>query len=323
MKFSVAVTAGLLTAVLAHPEALSRRELQRRSAISRRCEGATANFNRKRMAKRWAGAGNTTYQIQAEAPYYDSIQNDTCVLAPIVTQGPYVWPRSQTLRQDMSENQAGVPLWMDIGVIDVNTCEPLPDVLINLWHCNATGSYSSFTGLSPNTPFPQLLEQLGIDIDEFVIGETDLHTDNTTFLRGMWPSNADGILEMKTTFPGFYVERSLHIHVQAYTDWTIHDNGTVSSGNIVSTGQFFFDEEISAQIMALEPYVSHVEVERTLNSVDGIFIQESNGYSPVFSVIPADGQDYNNGVIGYITIGVDPTANGIDDSLPAGTPPDE
>lgn len=73
--------------------------------------------------------------------------------------------------------------------------------------------------------------------------------------------------------------------------------------------------------MALEPYASHVEVERTLNSVDGIFIQESNGYNPVFSVLPADGQDYNNGVIGYITIGVDPTANGIDDSNPAGTPP--
>lgn len=38
------------------------------------------------MAKRWEGTGNTTYQIQAEAPYYDSIQNDTCVLSPIVTE---------------------------------------------------------------------------------------------------------------------------------------------------------------------------------------------------------------------------------------------
>lgn len=51
----------------------------------------------------------------------------------------------------MSEGQAGVPLWMDIGVINVNTCEPLPNVLLNFWHCNATGSYSSFTGY-PRTP---------------------------------------------------------------------------------------------------------------------------------------------------------------------------
>lgn len=239
MRFSLAVTAGLFSAALAHPEALSRRELQRRSAISKRCEGATASFNRKRMAKRWAGAGNTTYQIYAEAPYYDSIQNDTCVLAPIVTQGPYVWPRSQTLRQDMSENQPGVPLWMDIGVIDINTCEPLPDVLINLWHCNATGSYSSFTGLSPNTPFPQLLEQLGIDIDEFVIGETDLHTDNSTFLRGMWPSNADGILEMKTTFPGFYVERSIHVRSRSlFISPTAQLTEPRSTSRLTQTGQY-------------------------------------------------------------------------------------
>lgn len=201
MKFSVAAVAGLLSSALAHPELLSRSEMQRRSAISKRCEASAENFNRRRMAKRWAG--NTTYQIQTEAPYYQSIQNDTCVLTPTVTGGPYIWPRSQTLRQDMSENQAGVPLWMDIGVLDVNTCEPLPNVLVNLWHCNATGSYSSFTGLSPNTPFEELLEQLGVSIEDLINGTVTLSTDNTTFLRGQWPTNADGIMEMKTIFPGF------------------------------------------------------------------------------------------------------------------------
>ncbi|KAJ8131365.1 hypothetical protein O1611_g2262 [Lasiodiplodia mahajangana] len=310
MKFSVAAIAGLLSSALAHPELLSRSEMQRRSAISKRCEASAANFNRRRMAKRWAGAGNTTYQIQTEAPYYNSIQNETCVLTPTVTGGPYIWPRSQTLRQDMSENQAGVPLWMDIGVLDVNTCEPLPNALVNLWHCNATGSYSSFTGLSPNTPFEELLEQLGIDIEDLMNGNVSLSTDNTTFLRGQWPTNADGIMEMKTTFPGFYVERAIHIHAQVYTDWTLHDNGTVSSGNVVSTGQLFFEEALSAQIMALEPYASHTQIERTTNDVDDIFAASSDGWNPAFSIVPADGVDVANGMIGYITLGVDPTADG-------------
>ncbi|KAI0971532.1 Intradiol ring-cleavage dioxygenase [Xylaria arbuscula] len=309
MKFSVVAIAGLVSAVLAHRETLSSRELHRRSTISKRCEASAGQFNRKRMAKRWAGGGNSTFEIQTEAPYYDSIQNDTCVLSPAVTEGPYVWPRSQTLRQDMSDNQPGVPLWMDIGVIDVNTCEPLPNVLVNLWHCNATGSYSSFTGLSPNIPFEQLLEQLGVDIASLMNGTVNLHTDDEIFLRGMWPTDAEGVTEMKTTFPGFYVERAIHIHVQVYTDWTLHSNGTVYAGNVVSTGQLFFDEPLSEQIMALEPYASHSQINRTLNSVDSVFA-ESGNYNPVMSIVPADGEDVTKGVIGYITIGVDPTASG-------------
>ncbi|KAI0871028.1 Intradiol ring-cleavage dioxygenase [Hypoxylon argillaceum] len=310
MTTAALAIAGLLSSALAHPELLSRSEIQRRSAISKRCEASAANFNRRRMAKRWAGAGNTTYQIQTEAPYYNTIQNDTCVLTPTVTGGPYIWPRSQTLRQDMSENQPGVPLWMDIGVLDVNTCEPLPNVLVNLWHCNATGSYSSFTGLSPNTPFEELLEQLGVDIEDLMNGNVTLATDNTTFLRGQWPTNAEGITEIKTTFPGFYVERAIHIHAQVYTDWTLHDNGTVSSGNVVSTGQLFFEEALSEQIMALEPYSLHTQIERTTNDVDDIFAASSDGWNPAFNIVPADGINVANGMIGYITLGVDPTSDG-------------
>lgn len=152
------------------------------------------------MAKRWEGSGHTsTYEITAEAPYYDKIQNDTCVLTPEVTEGPYVWPRSQTLRQDMTEDQPGVPFWLDVGVLDMATCEPLPNVLLDFWHCNATGSYSSFTGLSPNTPFAELLSDMNVTMGA---GDLDLHTDNTTWLRGMWPTNENGMMEMKTIVPG-------------------------------------------------------------------------------------------------------------------------
>jgi protocatechuate 3,4-dioxygenase beta subunit len=90
----------------------------------------------------------------------------------------------------MSEGQAGVPLYLDIGVLDTNTCESLEGVLIDLWHCNSTGSYSSFEALSPNTPFEELLTELNITD----IAHADLHTGNTTFLRGMWPTDTNGMM---------------------------------------------------------------------------------------------------------------------------------
>lgn len=75
------------------------------------------------------------------------------------------------------------------------------------------------------------------------------------------------MMEMKTIFPGFYVERTIHIHVQVHTNWAIGKNGTVISDNTISTGQLFFDEVLSEQIMALEPYASHTQINRTLNTV--------------------------------------------------------
>ncbi|OOF99949.1 hypothetical protein ASPCADRAFT_503879 [Aspergillus carbonarius ITEM 5010] len=310
------VTALAAGAALAHPgphDILPRAEIQRRSDMAKRCADDVANFNQRRMTKRamqkrWEGSDhNTTFEITTEAPYYESILNDTCVLTPEVTRGPYVWPRSQTLRQDMTEDQVGVPLWLDVGVLDMATCEPLPNALLDFWHCNATGSYSSFTQLSPNTPFEDLLSEL--NITDYDLGVTDLHTDDSTWLRGMWPTNDNGVMEMKTIFPGFYVERAIHIHVQVHTDWSVRENGTIIASDTVSTGQIYFDEEIEQRIMSLEPYASHTEINRTTNAEDSIFSQDAEGgFNPIVSVVPVDDEDLTKGMIGYITIGVDTTA---------------
>ncbi|RAK98310.1 intradiol ring-cleavage dioxygenase [Aspergillus ibericus CBS 121593] len=310
------ITALAATTAIAHPgphDILPRAEIQRRSDMAKRCAEHVANFNQQRMAKRamqkrWERSGhNTTFEITTEAPYYENIQNDTCVLTPEVTRGPYVWPRSQTLRQDMTEDQVGIPLWLDVGVLDMATCEPLPNALLDFWHCNATGSYSSFTHLSPNTPFEELLSEL--NITDYDLGVTDLHTDDTTWLRGMWPTDENGVMEMKTIFPGFYVDRAIHIHVQVHTDWSLRENGTIIASNTVSTGQIYFDEDVEEKLMSVEPYASHTQINRTTNADDSVFSQDTEGgYNPVVSVVPVDGEDLANGMYGYITIGVDTTA---------------
>ncbi|TEY28630.1 hypothetical protein BOTCAL_1005g00010 [Botryotinia calthae] len=313
MKVQYLSVLGLLaTPLLAHQEVSA--EMQKRSAdLSKRCASGTASYNKRRYERRNAEAlakrsGNTTYTITTEAPYYDVLQNDTCVLGADVTVGPYYWPRSETLRQDMTEDQVGIPLTLDVGLIDMATCEPLPNALVAFWHCNSTGSYSSFTGQSPNIPFPTLLKEL--NVTNFVYGVTDIHTDDSTWLRGMWPSNDDGMLEMKTIFPGFYVQRAIHIHVQVFTDYVLSSNGTIKTGNSNSIGQLYFDEDVIETILAEEPYASHTEITRLTNAEDNYYPGGfANGYNPVVSIVPADGEDITKGMIGYITIGIDTTAD--------------
>ncbi|KAE8392904.1 Intradiol ring-cleavage dioxygenase [Aspergillus alliaceus] len=220
--------------------------------------------------------GNATVPIRTQAPYYQTFQNDTCIFSPEITAGPCYWPHSSALKRDMTENQG---------------------VMADLWHCNATGSYSSFSVLSPNTPFPELLAEQGKNISDLVVGTTDLYTDSETWLRGTYPTIEHGMMQMKTIFPGFYIERAIHIHVQVHADWTFREIGTLVLENMVNTGQLYLDEEPEAKIMAMDPYASHTEVKCTSNAENKEFFQGHGG------------TDYPVGLVGYITIVVDSTAS--------------
>ena len=115
-------------------------QLARRGAVAKRCSDTVGLMKRNRHAMRRRALslsddddGTTTYTITAEAPKYDFLKNDTCILTPETSPGPYIYPRSQTLRQDIVEDQIGVPFVMDIGLMDIHTCEPLTDALVDVW----------------------------------------------------------------------------------------------------------------------------------------------------------------------------------------------
>lgn len=91
-----------------------------------------------------------------------------------------------------------------------------------------------------------------------------------------------------------------------FTDYTLNENGTISTGDTHSIGQIYFDEETSQKIMSTEPYVSHTQINRTTNAVDSLFSASTeNGFNPQIDVVPLDGVDVRNGVVGYITLGID------------------
>jgi protocatechuate 3,4-dioxygenase beta subunit len=113
----------------------------------------------------------------------------------------------------------------------------------------------------------------------------------------MWPTDANGATSFNSIVPGFYVRytpayhlqkqsvltnkrnrfqigRTLHIHVQVHTNWTITKNGTIDHSRVVETGQIYFDEQLTEELMAVEPYASHTQIDRVVNDDDGVFLQQ-------------------------------------------------
>lgn len=92
----------------------------------------------------------------------------------------------ELIRQDVTEDQTGVDLHLDLQFVDINTCEPVTDLLVDIWHCNATGVYSGVSSTG----------QGGLD---------------TTQFRGVQPTDDDGVTEFDTIVPGHYTGRAVHI----------------------------------------------------------------------------------------------------------------
>lgn len=312
MKFTTAAAAvamAMASSVIAHPEHMTPEVAKREAkmigratdkcaaAIEKRREAMVAKRS-QRLYERRVAAGDVTVS-KRNTLQYTTIQNDTCVLAPDTIFGPYGID-GEINRHDLRETQAGIDFYFDIGVIDVNTCEPLTGAALNIWACNATGSYSSFTGIDPDT-------------SELLDGYTkraDGTTDDETFLRGVQVTNEEGMIEFLTKFPGYYTSRTTHFHV------TVQSNASLGLGFSQSAtqhvGQVFFDEDLLSEVYAVSPYVEHtLTLNRTTNAADSVLaVANADGYSPYVSVSQL-GASIEDGLVGYITIGVNTTADAI------------
>lgn len=188
---------------------------------------------------------------------------NTCTLTPDTTQGPYYFDADK-IRGDIREDRQGARLRLALKVQDSETCAALPNAVVEIWHCDAAGLYSgaedqsSGGGGTPPGPPPGGGDQP--PGEQPGGGDQDLvPTDDKRYLRGAQVSNAEGVVEFTTIWPGWYRGRTVHVHVMVHV-----------SNERVLTSQLMFDEELNAAVFAQRPYAAHTGRD-TFNDGDTIF----------------------------------------------------
>ncbi|OHF04280.1 hypothetical protein CORC01_00619 [Colletotrichum orchidophilum] len=214
--------------------------------------------------------------------------NNSCVLTPEVTQGPY-YVSGEYVRRNIIEEQEGVDIVLDYQVIDVDTCEPVPNVYLEMWHCNSTGVYSGIIA-SGN----------GDSSDETKIDKT--------WLRGIQTTDSDGVAQFESIFPGHYTSRATHIHVMVHRNATLYSNNTLGNVIIAShVGQAFFDQELISAVEAIAPYNTNTQ-DLTTNADDSILSEEAatNGVDPVMEYTLL-GNSVTDGLFAWMAFGINTT----------------
>jgi protocatechuate 3,4-dioxygenase beta subunit len=149
----------------------------------------------------------------------------TCTQTAEQTEGPFYFDVDR-IRSDIREDREGAMLRLGVRVRDAAECEPIGNAVVDIWHCDAEGSYSE---------------------------------PGETYLRGAQVTNADGIVEFTTVYPGWYPGRTVHIHAKVHLD-----------RQTVLTTQFYFDDTVSAHVFVDDPYPGESNRDG-FNQSDGLY----------------------------------------------------
>jgi protocatechuate 3,4-dioxygenase beta subunit len=108
-----------------------------------------------------------------------------CTRTAEETEGPFYFEVDR-VRSDIREGRPGAELRLGVRVRDVSAgCKPIRNAVVDVWHCDATGSYSE---------------------------------PGETFLRGLQVTDNEGTVEFTTLYPGWYPGRTVHIHAKVHID---------------------------------------------------------------------------------------------------------
>ena len=200
-----------------------------------------------------------------------------CVLTPGQEEGPFHIDLAQ-VRQDIVENRPGVPLALALTVVDSDTCEPIRDAAVDIWHCDALGVYSD---------------------------EPSEGSEGETYLRGIQLTDGNGLAEFATIYPGQYPGRTTHIHLKVHIGGR-QSGDTYSGGHVSHTGQLFTSDRHDAEVFALAPYNRNTAGIVSRNT-DGIF-RDQGGSSSVLALTRVGNSLARDGFTAKVTLGVGPGA---------------
>lgn len=189
-----------------------------------------------------------------------------CRVTPVAIEGPY-YIDVDKIRSDIREDREGRKLRVAARILASDGCTPVRDAVFEIWHCDSAGLYSGFE--SASTGGGSAGPQGGI-------------ADAKRYLRGAQITNAEGIAEITTIYPGWYRGRTVHIHAKVF----------ISSREVLTT-QLYFDDALNGTVYASAPYKAHAGRD-TFNDDDSIFSAQT------ILTTSKDGDGY----LGLIGIGV-------------------
>lgn len=107
--------------------------------------------------------------------------------------------------------------------------------------------------------------------------------------------------------------RATHTHLLAHMNYTVFNNQTINAdNNITHIGQLFWDEDIRAAVEATSPYNTNTQAV-TSNDEDMWDIVQADTYYDPFPQYVYLGADVTDGIFAWIQIGVNTSANYVDD----------
>lgn len=175
-------------------------------------------------------------------------------------------------------------------MVDINTCEPVSGVYVEMWHANSTGVYSGIVAQGNGD-------------------SSDTANIDKTFLRGIQATDSDGVAQFESIFPGHYTSRATHIHIIVHADATVYANGTLGAqaASSMHVGQAFFDQDLITAVEATSPYSTNTQ-QLTENADDSILAEETatDGVDPMFEYTYL-GDSIEDGLFAWIAFGVDTT----------------
>ena len=177
-------------------------------------------------------------------------------------EGPY-HRDTQPVRRDIVEDRDGVRLQLGIRLTTGGGSD-VSDATVEVWQCDALGRYSGF-------PPPD--DAAVVTAETAPRGE---YLADQTFLRGRQTTDAAGMVEFHTIYPGWYPGRTVHIHLM------------VHHGPTTLTSQLYFPDDITDQVLSRAPYAERPGRDTT-NATDEIF---STGGEPALVDVAPDGDGY-------------------------------
>ena len=195
-----------------------------------------------------AGSAATSSTAAAAATNVGRIPEETAGPYPgDGTNGPNALTQSGVVRSDIRRSFAsgsaaadGVPLTIELIIVDADSGKVLPGAAVYLWHCDRTGRYSMYS--------------------------SGLGSEN--YLRGVQIADAKGALRFASIFPGAYDGRWPHIHFHVFDSAGQASNGR----NARVTSQLALPESICDEVYTVSGYESSARnLDRSSLSSDMVF----------------------------------------------------